>query len=117
MGKNEAPYLQRILLFAVVLLLANCSSPTSPLLTETLARPISCPLTRGDIALLEAYRPEFGNRLVVGATAIIPFGAVAGVLSGTEGEKLKYAAGTYNREIDKKIAAIRQQCELPDKGS
>ena len=43
-------------------------------------------------------------------TAIYPAGLVIGLLTGTEGTKLKVASGEYNGMIDKKIAEIRAAC-------
>jgi len=35
---------------------------------------------------------------------------VLGLITGTEGTKLKVAAGDYNNMIDKRIAEIQQTC-------
>jgi hypothetical protein len=47
-----------------------------------------------------------------GVTAIVPAGAVIGIITGTEGDKMKVASGDYNSMIDKKIAEIKQQCNV-----
>ena len=39
--------------------------------------------------------------------------AVVGVLTGTEGTKLRVAAGDYNTQIDQRIAAIKSTCRVP----
>ena len=41
-----------------------------------------------------------------------PIGLVAGVVSGTEGDKLKVATGEYNKQIEAKIAEIKRICKL-----
>jgi hypothetical protein len=48
-----------------------------------------------------------------GLTAIAPAGIVVGVLTGTEGTKLRVAAGDYNSQIDQRIAAIKSTCRVP----
>jgi hypothetical protein len=47
-----------------------------------------------------------------GVTAIAPAGIVLGVVTGTEVDKLKVAAGHYNTLIDKKEAEIKTTCGL-----
>jgi hypothetical protein len=37
---------------------------------------------------------------------------VGGVVSGTEGTKVKVASGEYNKMIDKRIADIKQTCSV-----
>ena len=42
--------------------------------------------------------------------AIIPVGAVPGILTGSELTKLDVGFGEYNRTIDERIAAVKAQC-------
>ena len=43
-------------------------------------------------------------------TSISPPGAVVGIITGTEKEKLKVGVGDYNKMIDQRIAEIKEKC-------
>ena len=73
---------------------------------------INCSTARGDIRVLQAEKADLAQRVVEGATAIYPAGAVMGVLTGTEGTKLQVATGEYDAQIDARIAEIRRKCGL-----
>jgi hypothetical protein len=46
----------------------------------------------------------------MGVTAIVPIGLVIGLVTFTEGEKIKVATGEYNKALDAKIQEIQTQC-------
>ena len=74
--------------------------------------PVDCATAQGDIRVLEAEKPHVAERILEGATAISPAGAVIGILTGTEGTKLEVAIGTYNEQIDACISEIKTTCGL-----
>lgn len=45
-------------------------------------------------------------------TAITPAGAALGILTGTELTKVKVGVGEYNQMIEKRIAQIKQTCNV-----
>ena len=57
---------------------------------------------------------EGGKRTQIadGVTAIVPISLVVGIVTGTEGTKLRVATGEYNKMIDERIAEIKSQCGL-----
>ncbi len=73
---------------------------------------VNCATARGDIRVLEAEKAHVAERILEGATAITPAGAVVGILTGTEGTKLEVAIGTYNEQIDARITEIKSTCGL-----
>jgi hypothetical protein len=77
------------------------------------AAPINCATAEGDIRVLQNEKASVADRMARGITAIVPAGAVVGIVGGQEGAKLEIASGEYNGMIDKRIAAIRAQCDLP----
>jgi hypothetical protein len=77
------------------------------------AAPINCATAEGDIRVLQGEKASVADRLARGVTAIVPAGAVVGIVGGQEGAKLEIASGEYNGMIDKRIAAIRARCDLP----
>ena len=75
-------------------------------------RRIDCRTADGDLRVLQSEKANVAQRLVEGATAIYPAGAVMGIVTGTEGTKLSVATGEYDRMIDARIAEIRRTCGL-----
>jgi hypothetical protein len=74
--------------------------------------PINCRTADGDLRVLQSEKAHVAQRIVEGATAIYPAGAVMGIVTGTEGTKLSVATGEYNEAIDRRIAEIKQTCGL-----
>ena len=82
--------------------------------SEGLDRPgrIDCRTAPGDLRVLQGEKAHVAQRIVEGATAIYPAGAVMGILMGTEGTKLQVATGDYNDKIDARMAEIKSKCGL-----
>ena len=62
--------------------------------------------------MLQSEKANVAQMIANGVTAIVPAGAVIGILTGTEVDKMKVASGDYNSMIDKKITEIKQQCNV-----
>ncbi len=90
---------------------AGCS-PISKTAKEELAQPVNCATARGDIRILENEKAHVAEQVANGVTAVMPAGAVLGIVTGTEGDKLEVGTGEYDRKIDRKIAEIRRVCGL-----
>jgi len=73
---------------------------------------INCATADGDLRILQSEKANVGQRIAEGATAIYPAGLVVGLLTGTEGTKLKVATGDYDAQIDQRIAEIQQTCGI-----
>ena len=74
--------------------------------------PINCATAEGDLRLLGHEKANVAQRVVEGVTALSPAGIVIGIVTQTETTKLKVAVGKYNDMIDKRIAEIKQTCNL-----
>jgi hypothetical protein len=74
--------------------------------------PVNCATAQGDIRVLENEKAHVASQVAMGVTAIYPAGLVVGLLTGTEGEKLKVASGEYNKAIEAKIEEIKRTCGL-----
>jgi hypothetical protein len=72
--------------------------------------PVNCATADGDIRVLRSEKAHVASEIVDGATAIVPAGIVVGILTGTEGTKLRVATGEYNKRIGARIAQIQQEC-------
>ena len=77
-----------------------------------LRQPVNCATARSDISILETEKAGVAERVAVGATAVAPAGAVLGIITMTEDDKLEVAVGEYNGKLDDKIAEIKRTCGL-----
>ncbi len=96
---------------AAVTMMAACS-PISKEAKQQLAKPVNCATAEGDLRVLETEKTHVGNQVFQGVSAIAPIGLVTGILTGTEGDKIKVATGEYNTQIEAKIAEIKRTCKL-----
>lgn len=71
---------------------------------------INCATAQGDIRVLRSEKADVAERIAEGVTSVYPAGLVLGVLTGTEGTKMKVAVGDYNKMIDARIGEIRDTC-------
>ena len=94
----------------VAMLLTGCLNPKYKEGERQLKQPINCATAEGDIRLLQHEKSHVSDQMAAGVTSIVPAGAVVGLITGTEGEKLKIGSGDYNRRIDARIAEIKQEC-------
>lgn len=73
---------------------------------------IHCATADGDLRMLQSEKANVAQRIAEGATAIYPAGLVVGLITGTEGTKLKVATGDYDKQIDQRIAEIKETCGI-----
>ncbi|MDR4509251.1 MAG: hypothetical protein MRJ65_13670 [Candidatus Brocadiaceae bacterium] len=102
----------RLIPFICLIFFVGACSPISKQAKRDLAKPVNCETAEEDIRTLEHEKASVAKRSLEGATAITPTGAVLGILTLTEKEKLEVASGEYNRKIDEKIAEIKRECGL-----
>jgi len=95
--------------FAVFALAAGCAMQEKKTM-ESLDQPINCSMAEGDIRVLQSEKKNVAEQVAQGVTAIAPAGIVMGILTGTEGTKVKVAVGDYNTKIDQRIAQIKSTC-------
>ena len=74
--------------------------------------PINCATAEGDLRLLNHEKVNVAERIAEGITALAPAGIVIGIITWTEPTKYRVAIGEYNDMIDKRIAEIKQTCNL-----
>ena len=101
----------------LALLIVSISSACAMQQKKTMAslsepQAIDCTMAEGDIRVLEHEKAHVAGRVAEGVTAIVPTSLVIGLLTGTEGTKVKVATGEYNEAIDKRIAEIKQTCHI-----
>jgi hypothetical protein len=98
-----------ILLGCVVMLLPACALKQKKVEKE-MKQPINCANAEGDIRVLQSEKAHVAQQIGEGVTAIVPASLVLGIVTGTEGTKIKVATGEYNKAIDKRISEIKSQC-------
>ena len=97
---------------AAVLLAAGCAMQVKKEEKAIEHQAVDCATADGDIRVLQGEKVHVAEQVAMGVTAIYPAGLVIGLLTGTEGTKLKVATGEYNKMIDRKIAEIQTTCGL-----
>ena len=103
------------LMLSFTVVLASCASSLKKqekMAAQDEKKPVNCATAEGDIRALNSEKVHAAQQLEAGVTAIVPIGLVAGLVTGTEGDKAKVATGEYNKLLDKKIAEIKQQCGM-----
>ena len=103
-----------VALFTVALFVASgCAMRQKEVLEELDdPPPINCETAEGDLRVLNSEKAHVWERIAEGVTAIVPAGAVLGIITWTEPTKIKVATGAYNDAIDKRINEIKEQCGL-----
>jgi len=104
--------MKKILLTVLAIVLVAACAPITQQEKQSLAKPINCATAEGDLRVLQSEKANVAQQIANGVTAIVPAGAVIGIISGTETDKFKVASGDYNKMIDQKIAEIKQKCGL-----
>ena len=77
-----------------------------------LKKGINCATARRDIETLKAEKAGVGQQILAGVSSVLPVSAVAGLLKGNYAENVQVSAGQYNKDIDHKIAEIREVCGI-----
>ena len=72
----------------------------------------NCETAEGDLRVLNSEKAHVWERIAEGVTAIVPAGAVLGIITWTEPTKIKVATGAYNDAIETRINEIKQECGL-----
>jgi PBP1b-binding outer membrane lipoprotein LpoB len=78
----------------------------------SLDQTINCATAPADIKTLTSEKARTSQEIEDGASSIIPIGAVAHLFGGSEKNSLEIGTGEYNKKLDAKIAAIKQQCNI-----
>jgi len=79
---------------------------------DPMDHPINCATAEGDLRVLEAEKQHAQKQQALGVTALTPAGAVLGIVTGKEDEKLKMLSGDYVKKIDDRIAATKSKCNV-----
>ena len=100
------------LVVCLMISLAACAASKQKKVEQEMKQPINCATAEGDIRTLEHEKAHTAEQIAEGVTALVPASIVVGLVTGTEGEKLRVGTGEYNEMIDKRIAEIKQTCGI-----
>jgi hypothetical protein len=75
-------------------------------------KPVDCSTAPQDIAILEKDKASVEKMFFDGVTAVTPYGAVLGILTLQEKDKLEVGIGEYNHKLKRKIEEIKATCDL-----
>ena len=103
------------IIFFSALLVGCASSAPAPQkeVQANLAKAVDCSTATADIKALTSEKARTSQEIKAGASSIIPVGAVAHLVGGSEKESFEVGTGEYNKKLDAKIAEIKQQCSIP----
>ncbi len=98
-----------VLAICSLMLFPSCAKQYKKAETEA-KQPVNCATAEADIRVLQSEKAHTAKQVEMGVSAVVPIGLVAGVVTGTEGTKIRVATGEYNKMLDAKIAEIKKEC-------
>ena len=105
--------LQVLMAVCFLILWTGCISDEQKVMEELEhPGPINCDTAEEDLATLESEKTRLGEQILLGVTSITPAGAIIGIITLTEKDKIEIAVGVYNKHIDERMAAIKKECGL-----
>ena len=75
-------------------------------------KPVNCSTAEGDIRALEGEKAYAGKMIGAGVLAVVPISLIEGLVTGTEGKRIKIATGDYDKKLDEKIKQIKSECGI-----
>ena len=105
-------------IFAVALVigLSGCASEYKKEAKEEQAAktmPVNCATAQADLKTLNNEKVSAAQQAAAGVSTVTPIGLVAGLVTGTEGEKAQVTTGEYNKVLDAAITRIKTTCNIP----
>jgi hypothetical protein len=105
-------YMATASILVLGLWLISCAKAIPDSAKQELQRPVSCETARHDIEILEVEKATVATQIAAGVGTVVPTNAVLSILRRDTKDRLKVAAGTYNREIEDKIKEIKRECGI-----
>lgn len=105
-----------VLTVALLIGLTGCASEYKKEAKEEQAAktmPVNCATAQADLKTLNSEKVNAAQQAAAGVSTIAPIGLVAGLVTGTEGEKAQITTGEYNKVLDQAITRIKTTCNIP----
>ncbi len=74
--------------------------------------PINCATAEGDIRAMNAEIKHAQDQKLRNIAAVTPAGALLGIVTGTETERLQMLSGVYEKRLNARIAETKAKCNL-----
>jgi len=74
--------------------------------------PINCATAEGDLRAIAAEKKHAEDQQLESVAAITPAGALLGLVTGKENERLKMLSGDYVKQLDDRAAEIKATCNI-----
>lgn len=74
--------------------------------------PINCTTAEGDLRAMEAEKEHAEQQQLLDVTAVVPAGALLGLIEGNEGKKLQVLSGVYVELLNQRISKTKKTCEI-----
>jgi hypothetical protein len=100
-----------ICIVSLVVFVIACA-PVSKQTKEILKQPVSCSTAEADLKVIKEDKASAGKRIWEGFSSILPISIIINLVRGTYTDKIKVAAGKYNKMIDQKVADIEEECGI-----
>ncbi len=71
---------------------------------------VNCATANDDLNRLRHEKLSTEERVLKGATAVMPIGLVVHTVTGSETQTMEMASGEYNQRIDERILEIVHKC-------
>jgi hypothetical protein len=101
-----------LLFVGITILISGCSGKRYKGVEEGMNQPVNCATAQQDIQTLRQEKARVHDRIAHGATSVAPIGLVTGIITGTQGSKMRVATGKYNSMIDQRIREIKATCGI-----
>jgi hypothetical protein len=101
-----------LILVLGLLPMALACAPISKQAKIDIARPVDCARAPQDMKILKSEKASVEKQFFDGVTAVTPAGAVIGILTLQEEDKLEVGIGEYNHKINRKIEEIQNTCGI-----
>ena len=100
----------RLTRFGVVLGLTLASSVMAA--GKDARHPVNCATAEGDLRAIAAEKKHAEDQQLESVAALTPAGALLGLVTGKENQRLKMLSGDYIKELNARSAEIKSTCGL-----
>ncbi len=76
--------------------------------------PVNCATAEGDLRAIAAEKKHAQDQQLESVAALTPAGALLGLVTGKENERLQMLSGDYVNKLDERAAEIKSTCGIKD---
>lgn len=76
--------------------------------------PVNCATAEGDLRAIAAEKKHAQDQQLESVAALTPAGALLGLVTGKENERLQMLSGDYVKKLDERSDEIKSTCGIKD---